>query len=154
MMSAPHALMNLHTNETGCQSGQSEVALNSSFWAEIVTPLLTEDSCPDLSQIHSFDGGTSSVVAEGWDTCSTNVCCRLNQTSTRGPKLEKRNVRESENYAHTCEDLTLIKDSDCLPPFVDLGSIVFGLVVSCLVQGTRLIVRKICVGDRSTYTAG
>ena len=131
MMRAPHALTNLHTNETGCQS---EVALNSSFWEEIVTPLLTEDSCPDLSQIDSFNSGTSSVVVEGWDTCSTNVCCWLNQTSTRGPKLEKRDVRESENYAHSCEDLTLINDSDCHPPFVDLSSNVFGLVVSCLLD--------------------
>ena len=70
-------------------------ALNSSFLAELATLLLTEGPHSDLSQIHSFDDGGSSVCA-GYDP----------NRSTRGPKRERRNVRESENREHCCEDLT------------------------------------------------
>ena len=93
MMHAPHALTNAHTNETGCQS---EVGLNSSFLAELVTPLLTEGPYSDLSQIHSFDGENSLVVVEGWETGASDACCRMIQPDPHeGPKREKRNVRES-----------------------------------------------------------
>ena len=92
MMHVPHALTKRHTNETGCQS---EVALNSFFVAELVTPLLIEGSYSDLSQIHSFDGGNSSIVVEGCETGATDACCRMNQTDPHEPQ-NARNAK-SEN---------------------------------------------------------
>ena len=66
MMHAPHAVTKLHTHETGCES---EASFSSSgFGRTRDTAVDRRFIYSDLSQIHSFDDGISSVVVESWET--------------------------------------------------------------------------------------
>ena len=88
MKHAPHALTKLHTKETKCQSGD---ALNSSFLAELLPPLLTEGSCSDLSYLHSLYDRSFSTVVEGWEAGAADPCCRMNHTDPH----EAQNARNA-----------------------------------------------------------
>ena len=89
-------------------------SLNSSFWAELVTPLLTKGSYSDLSQTLVRLRKLFSCCGRLGKWRNRRLLPDEPNRSTRGPKRDKRNVRDSKNpRTNLRRPDILIQGSDC-----------------------------------------